>query len=119
MNVKQRQIFDRVLTWENKKLKQKSSIKPKIVKPFNLFMSGSGGVRKSHLIKTTYQSVTKLLQFHNGSLEKSVVLILAPTGIAGINDNGTTVHSALGLPCRGKPFPLDSNTLAALKNWRG
>ena len=30
--------------------------------------------------------------------------------------SGTTVHPALGLQCRGKLFPLDSNTLAALRN---
>ena len=44
------------------------------------------------------------------------MLILAPTGVASINVNATTVHPALGLPCRGKHFPLDSNTLAALRN---
>ena len=44
------------------------------------------------------------------------MLILAPTGVASINVNGTTVHSALGLQCRGMLFPLDSNTLAALRN---
>ena len=67
LNVKQRQIFDHVLTWAKEKVKQKSAIKPKALKPFNLFISGSGGVGKSHLIKTIYQSVTKLLQCHGGS----------------------------------------------------
>ena len=43
-------------------------------------------------------------------------MILAPTEVAGINLNGTTVHSALGLPCRGKLFPSDSNALASLRN---
>ena len=43
-------------------------------------------------------------------------MILAPTGVASVNVNGTKIHSALGLPCRGKFFPLDSNTLAALRN---
>ena len=69
-NVKERQIFDHVLTWAKEKVKQKSSIKPKAVKPFNLFISGSGGVGKSHLIKTIYQSVAKLLQYHGGYPEK-------------------------------------------------
>ena len=43
-------------------------------------------------------------------------MILAATGVASINVNGTTVHSAFDLPCRGKLFPLDSNSLAALRN---
>ena len=115
LNVTQRQTFY-VLTWGKEKVKQKRSIKPKAVKPFNLFKSSSGGVRKSHLIKTIYQSETKLLQYHGGSPEKPRVLILAPTGVASINVNGTTVHSVLGLPCRGKLFPLDSNPSVALRN---
>ena len=81
LNVKQRQVFDHVLTWAKEKVKQKSSIKTNAAKPFNLFISGSVGVRKSHLIKTIYTSVTKLLQYHGGSPEKLQVLILEPTGV--------------------------------------
>ena len=44
------------------------------------------------------------------------MLILAPTGVASISVNGATVHSALGLSCREKLFPLKSNILAALRN---
>ena len=57
-----------------------------------------------------------LQQYNDGSPKKPRVLILAPTGVAGINLNGTTVYSALGLPCGGKLFPSDSNTLASLRN---
>ena len=116
MNVTQRQISDYVLTWAKEKVKQKRLIKPKAVKPFNLFISGSGGVRKSHLMKTICLSVTGLLQYHDSSPEIRRVLILASTGLASINVNSTTVHSLLGLPCRGKLSPLDSNILAALRN---
>ena len=44
------------------------------------------------------------------------MFILAPTGMASISVNGVTVHSALGLSCRGKLFPLNSNILAALRS---
>ena len=57
-----------------------------------------------------------MLHYHGGFPEKPRVLILAPTEVASINVNGTTVHSALGLLCLGKLFPLYSNTLAALRN---
>ena len=67
LNVKQRQNFDYALIWAKEKVKQKNSIKPKAVKPFNLFISVSGVVGKSGLIKTINQSVTKLLQYHGGS----------------------------------------------------
>ena len=86
------------------------------MKPFNIFISGSGGVGKSHLIKTIHQSVKKLLQYDYGSPGKPQVLIVAPTAVAIININETTIHSVLGLPYREKFFPLDSNTLAALRN---
>ena len=42
LNVKQRQIFYYVLTWEKERVKQENSTKPKEVKPSNLFISGSG-----------------------------------------------------------------------------
>ena len=116
LNVKQRQMFDYVLTWAKEKVKRKSSIKLKAVKPFNLFISRWGRVANSYLVKAIYQSATKLRQGHTGCPEKPRVLNLAHTGVANINVNGTTVHSALGLPCRGKPFPLESNTLSALRN---
>ena len=44
------------------------------------------------------------------------MLILAPNEVASINVTGTTVSSALRLPCPGQLFPLESNTLAALRN---
>ena len=81
-----------------------------------MILSGSAGVGKSHLVKTIYQAVSKLLQYHDTSSEKPRVLILAPTGVASINVNGTTIHSALNLPCRGKLYPLDANTLETLRN---
>ena len=55
----QKKILDYVLAWaKKKKVKQKSPIKLQEVKPFNLFISGSGGVRKLHLIKTIHKSVS-------------------------------------------------------------
>ena len=69
LNVQQRQVFDFVYLWAKETVKQKSSIKPNLV------------------IKTIYQSVSKVLQYHGGSPDKQRVLILAPTGVASINVN--------------------------------
>ena len=41
---------------------------------------------------------------------------MTPTDVASVNISGTTIHSAFGLPCRRKLYPLDSNTLAPLRN---
>ena len=69
---------------QKKKAKQKSSVKPKAVKPFDLFISGSDGAGKSHSIKPIYKSVAKLLQYHGGSPEKPRVLVLALFGVASL-----------------------------------
>ena len=116
LNVQQRQVFDFVYSWAKETVKQKSSVKPNLVKPFNLFLSGSSGVGKSHLIKTIYQSVPKVLQYHGGSPDKPRILILAPTDVASINVNGIAIHSALSIPCRGKFYPLDCNSITSLRN---
>ena len=81
-----------------------------------MFLSGSAGVRKSHLVKTIHQAVSKLLQVCGTSPEKPRVFILAPTGVASTNVNETTLHSALNLLCCSKLYPLDANTLATLGN---
>ena len=46
----------------------------------------------------------------------SVSFITYKYHLASINVNGATVHSALGLWCCGKLFPLDSNMLCAFRN---
>ena len=68
--------------------------------PFHIFLSGGGGCGKSHLIKTIYNSVNKVFLHQSENPEKPRVLVLAPTGVAAININGTTIHSGLNIPCR-------------------
>ena len=95
------------------KRKRESSIKLKEVKPLNLFTLGSGGLGKLHLIKTFHQSVSsKVAAVPWWLLWKPQVLVLSSTGVAIINVNGATVHSASGLRCHGKLFPLNSNELS-------
>ena len=55
------------------------------------------GIGKSHLIKTISPSVSKLLLYKDGGTEKPIILLLAPTGVAAVNINGTTIHSGLGI----------------------
>ena len=38
------------------------------------------------------------------------------TGVASINVNDITIHSALSIPCRGKFYPLDCNSITSLRN---
>ena len=46
---------------------------------------------------------------------KSRILVLAPTGVAAVNVNGTTIHSGLNIPTRGKLFPLNDKSRTTLR----
>jgi hypothetical protein len=66
--------------------------------PFCAFLSGSGGVVKSHLIKSIYQAALKHYNKRAGEDFRRVqVLLLAPTGKAAYLIKGNTIHSALSI----------------------
>ena len=98
LNAKQWKIFDFVHNWAKKHVKNLSSLEPTHLEPLHIFISGSGGVGKSHLIKTLYQSLTKLFSYRTGDPNKPRMLLIAPTGVAAINIEGTTIHTGLGIP---------------------
>ena len=66
------------------------------VKPYRVFVSGPGGVGKSHIIRLIQSDTLKLLKL-SGSFEPDdvIVLLTAPTGVAAFNIGGMTLHSAL------------------------
>ena len=51
-----------------------------------------------HLMKSTCMFLTKIFNLCSGSPDKPKVLVLAPTGVAAININGTTINSGLSIP---------------------
>ena len=62
-----------------------------------MFQTGGGGAGKSHLIHSIYHTVTKTLRHGISYPEKpTVLLLMAPTGVAAININGT-IHTALAI----------------------
>ena len=65
------------------------------IKPYRVFLSGPGGVGKSHVIKLIQSDTIRLIK-QSGSVEPDDVLVLltAPTGVAAFNVNGMTLHSA-------------------------
>ena len=94
----QREAFDVVFSWCRDSMKNLNSLRPKALKPIYLFLSGGGGCGKSFLIKTIYHTVTKTFRYAPTNLERPTVLLMAPTGVAAINIEGTTINSALAIP---------------------
>ena len=98
LNAEQRYAYDTVLSWCRKLIKNMNSLKPVDVKPIYLFLTGGGGAGKSHLIKTMYHTAFKTFRHPPFNPELPAVLLLAPTGVAAININGTTINTGLGIP---------------------
>ena len=71
---------------------------PVDIKPLYVLITGNGSCSKSHLIRTFYHSLTKTFSNREMSSDKPKVLLLAPTGFAAINIDGTTVNTGLGIP---------------------
>ena len=96
LNAKQREIFEVINKWAREYVKHSSCLLNESISPLHLFITGSGGCGKSHLIKTVYNSLLKILTSKN--LDKPRVLLLASTGVAAVNIDGITIHSGLGIP---------------------
>ena len=89
----QRNVFDAVYSWARNYVKSRSSKIQYEVEPVRLFITGGGGCGKSNLVRAIYQAVTKSLMYNGGDPDKPRVLLLAPTGVAAVNIDGTTIHS--------------------------
>ena len=106
LNFQQRQIFNEVQDWIKKKIKARKVTKFSL-DPLRLFITGLAGVGKSHLMTTIcifiYIFIYLFLtictfKLYSGSPDKPKVRVLAPTGVATININGTTINSGLSMP---------------------
>ena len=94
LNSKQRQVVMFHREWCKSAITALRSGRP--VKPYRVFLSGPGGVGKSHVISLIRNDTVKLLRL-SGQLEPDdvIVLLTAPTGGAAFNILGMTLHSAL------------------------
>ena len=111
----------------NKKQKELFYHAPHFIKttdsPFYSFLSGGGGVGKSHLTKSIYQAALKYYNTRAGEdFHQVKILLLAPTGKAAFIIKGNTIHSALAVPASQslKNYkPLDSSRLNTLRSQLG
>ena len=63
-----------------------------------IFLTGNAGCGKSFLIRVIYQCLTKTLSYGSILVDKPKALLMAPTGVAAINIDGTTIHTAFNIP---------------------
>ena len=67
----------------------------KPIKPYCLFLSGPGGVGKSHVVKLIHTDTVKLFQCAQQITAEDIpILLTASTGVAAHNIDGLTIHSA-------------------------
>ena len=97
LNKLQREIFDFVNKWSRYQIKSKNCKALAKPKPIHLFVTGSTGTGKSHLLATIRHFLVKSLSYNEGPVDKVRALMLAPTGVAAVNVDGATIHSALAL----------------------
>ena len=90
-----------------------------MVEPLHIFLTCDVSCGKSLLMKVMYQSLTKIFSYGNVSLDKAKVLLMTPTGVAGINIDGTMIHTAQNIPVGhfGKNLPsLSDKMRSTLRN---
>ena len=94
LNSKQRQVIMFHRAWCKSAVKALRKGEP--VNPYRVFVSGPGGVGKSHVISIIRSDTVKLLRL-SGILqpEDVIALLTAPTGSAAFNIVGMTLHSGL------------------------
>jgi hypothetical protein len=115
LNDKQRHFIMIHRRWCKKAVKALKTGKP--VEPYQIFLSGPGGVGKSHIIKLVQSDTIRILKL-SGMFEPDdvIVLLTASTGVAAFNINGMTLHSALLLGCNRRGFqPLSNDKLTTLR----
>ena len=99
LNVKQRQMIDVHRKWCKDMI---YALKHNLPTPvYRIFLSGPGGVGKSHLIKLVHYETMKLLKPLSGYYEPDELpmLLTAFTGTAAFGIEGMTLHSSLGFAC--------------------
>jgi len=89
---------------------------------YNIFLSGAGGVGKSHVIKLIRHETARLLRL-TGDYDPDdvIVMVTAFTGVAAFNVDGMTLHSAFLLPTgrKGDYLSLTSEKMNTIRSRMG
>jgi DNA replication protein DnaC len=117
LNAEQRSIVEFHIRW-CKEVVQCTKQKQETPKPYHLYISGPGGVGKSHVISLLRHITMKYLRHLPDVTPDDVLCLLcAPTGTAAFNIDGMTIHSAFFVPIAMKEYRnLGAETLNTLRN---
>ena len=117
LNDQQRQIVLTHTKWCKSLIQASKQGKP-APKPYHLYISGSGGVGKSHVISLLRHITIKYLRYLPHVTPSDLLcLTCAPTGTAAFNINGMTIHSAFLIPITMRAYQnLGTDTLNTLRN---
>ena len=99
LNNEQRALFNYLLVYIQL-LKHSESNGKDHPEAFHIFLSGGGGVGKSHLVVVCYEYAKKMLKQAGQNLNQPSIILTASTGIAASRISGTSLHSAFTLPIR-------------------
>ena len=100
LNQKQRQVVVFHREWCKRTVASLNG-NPEPIKPYFLFLSGPGGVGKSHIIEMIRADTVNYFRHAKSVQPKDVTILLtAATGVAAHNINGVTIHSAFSLTDR-------------------
>ena len=73
---------------------------------YRVFLSGSGGTGKSHVLQLIQQDICYMLKHTiNPDDDQPLVLVTAPTGSAAFQVGGSTIHSAFLLYDKSRTKP--------------
>ena len=117
LNEKQRKIVGYHRNWCKSVVEAVKHKKP-LPKSYKQFISGPGGVGKSHVIELLKNDTVRLFR-HLPSVRPNdiVCLLCASTGIAAFNISGMTIHSTFLIPINmGQYRKLGADSLNTLRN---
>ena len=97
LNKLQREISDFVNKWARDQIQSKNCKALEKPQPIHLYVTGSAGTGKLHLLATIRHFLVKSLSYNEGPVDILRVSMLAPTGVAAVDVDDATTHSALAL----------------------
>ena len=108
LNEKQRIIFERVESHCISRITNQS------IDPLQIIIMGTAGTGKSYLINIIRERLCEIAKEYNSHEN---IIVLAPTGVAAFNIEGSTIHSSLSVPIYGTNVnELEGESLKRLQN---